>query len=74
MSIKQDILAGLSALKGDDAERARRSFRHFSPAQMQEQHGLSGQTRARILSDYEAQERRIDKAIAWVKANVPDKA
>lgn len=58
----------LLALKSDDTYRARRAFGRYTPAQMQEQHGESGKTRAQILNEYEAYDARVDAAIKWVEA------
>ena len=61
-------IRALSNLLNDSSARARAAFRGYTPEQMQEQYGLSGQTRARILADYEAQDDKIERAILWVKA------
>jgi len=65
---KATVLQALSQMRGDDLYRARHAFQGMTPAQMKEQHGLSGKTRAEILAGYEAWERKIDEAEAWVKS------
>ncbi|HYB97530.1 MAG TPA: hypothetical protein VEC57_00155 [Candidatus Limnocylindrales bacterium] len=61
-------IQALSYLKGDDTARARAAFRGMTPQQMQEEHGVSGRTRAQILASYEAHDAKVDAAIAWVTA------
>lgn len=65
---KELAMRALSAMRGDELPRARAAFRNFTPLQMQEPHGQSGETRAQILADYELHEARIQAAIDWVKA------
>jgi len=65
---KQLAIQALEQMRGDDLYRARAAFRNCTPAQMQEQYGESGKTRAKIIEGYEAYESRIDAAIAWVKS------
>ena len=60
-------IAALANAKGDDTARARAAFRGLSDEAMQEQHGMSGKTRAQILAEYEAHDKRIDAAICWVR-------
>jgi hypothetical protein len=61
-------IAALERYKGDDTQRARAAFRGMSTAEMHEQHGRSGKSRARILADYVEYDERVDAAIAWVKS------
>ncbi len=68
-TIKQTILAALQQARGDDTARAKQCFRFCSPAQMQEEFGMSGKTRAEVLAEYEASDREIDTAIEWTKTN-----
>lgn len=65
---KAVILRALSQHRGDDFERASMAFRGLSPAQMQEQHGASGQTRQSILDGYRDHVDAIAAAVAEVKA------
>jgi hypothetical protein len=65
---KKTVLAALERARGDDLARARIAFRNRTPAQMQEQYGLSGKTCAQIVAEYEEHEAEINEAIAWVKA------
>ncbi len=58
----------LRALRGDDTYRAKVAFRNMTEKQMNEQHGHSGMTRAELLAQYEANDAKIDAAIAWVSA------
>ena len=60
-------IRALRALRSDDTAKAKAAFRDMTPKQMQEQHGKSGMTRAEILAGYEANDARIDAAIAWVQ-------
>ena len=62
-------IRALLQMKGDDTNRARAAFRHFSPKDMQKEHGQSGKTRATILAEYEARDAKIDAAIEWVRSN-----
>jgi len=59
-------LKALRAYHGDDYERARMAFAWLSPAQMQEQHGHSGETRQEILDGYRQHAETIDQAIAEI--------
>ena len=69
MNSHQELaIRALENMKGDDLYRAKRAFSGYTPKEMQEQHGQSGQTRQQILDEYEAQNRKVDEAIAWVKA------
>ena len=65
---KELAIRALQNMKGDDTYRARAAFRYFSEAQMREQHGMSGKTRAQILAEYEAHDAKVDAAIAWVRS------
>lgn len=53
--------------KGDDLERARRSFHGMSSRQLDEQHGQSGRTRRQILQEYEAERALYLQAAALVE-------
>ena len=64
-------IAALRAYRGDDLERAKLAFCRYTPLQMQEPHGESGQTRAELLAGYEAHRKEIDGAIAWLMAVKP---
>lgn len=57
----QRAVDALKLMKGDDAQRVRNAFRAMTPAQMNEQHGSSGKTRAEILRDYEVREAQIPR-------------
>lgn len=64
---KKLAIKALGYMMGDDLARARAAFRHYTPEQMQIQHGDSGKTRAEILAEYEAHEAKVKAAIDWVK-------
>ena len=49
----------------DNAARARAAFKNHTPAQMQEQHGESGRTRAEILYVYEEHLLDCEHAMQW---------
>ena len=69
MNAHQDLaIRALQNMKGDDLYRAKRAFSGYTQREMQEQHGQGGKTRQQILDEYEAHNRRVDEAIAWVKA------
>ncbi len=57
----------LMRMKGDDLPRAKRTFRNFTEAQMQEPLSTGRHTRAQILRDLQAEEDRINDAIQWVR-------
>ena len=68
MNSHQDLaIRALTDMKGDNTIRARAAFRGMTPKQMEEVHGYSGKTHAEILAEYEAHDRRVDQAIAWIK-------
>jgi len=62
------ILSALGHYRGDDLERARACFKVYSPAEMQRQHGQSGETRQQILDAYQRHVDRVERAIACIKA------
>jgi len=64
---KELAIRALENMKGDDTFRARAAFCGFTQQEMQEEHGLSGKTRAQILSEYEAHDAKVLAAINWVK-------
>ncbi len=59
---KDTIRRALENYRGDDFERATAAFRGFTPGQMMQEHGQSGQTRMAILAGYEAHVRRVERA------------
>jgi len=65
---KKLVLQGLSTLRGDNLERAEMAFRGLSVAQMQEQHGQSGETRQAILDGYREHVEAVEAAIEEVTA------
>jgi hypothetical protein len=65
---KQLAIQALEQMRGDDLYCARLAFRAYAPAQMAEQHGQSGKTRAEILAGYEAHDVKVTAAIGWVMA------
>ena len=65
---RETTLHALENARGDDLARARHAFRGLTPQRMGEQYGESGKTRAEIVAGYEAHEREIDAAIAWVRS------
>lgn len=65
---KELAIRALNNLCGDNLERAQHAFRGMTDAQMNEQHGFSGKTRAEILAEYEAYRAEVDAAIKWVMA------
>ena len=60
-------IRALENMGSDNTYRARAAFRNYTPEQMQEQYGQSGQTPAQILAGYEAHDAKVDAAIKWVK-------
>ena len=68
LEVKNTILSALAQYRGDDLERAKAAFRGCSPAQMQEQYGASGKTRAEIVADYQRHADRVSAAVAAIKA------
>lgn len=73
MGIQHKNLArrALQNMLGDDAIRARNAFAGMSVEQMRQQHGLSGKTRAEILTDYEDHEAKVKAALAWLEGVQP---
>lgn len=65
---KETTIRALTNMRGDDTIRARRAFGDMSAEEMNKQHGRSGKTRAEILSEYEARDREIDAALAWIRS------
>lgn len=65
---KRMVLDGLSRLRGDDYERAERAFRQFTPTEMADMHGESGQTRQQILNGYRDHVKAVEAAVTEVKA------
>ena len=65
--VKDTILAALAAYRGDTYERALRSFRGLTPAQMDAPYGRSGETCRQVLARYKAYADRVDAAAAWVR-------
>jgi len=68
---QKTAIQALDQMRGDDTYRAKSAFRHFTPQQMQEEHGNSGKTRAQVIADYESHDKKCDEAIEWVKAQKP---
>ena len=66
--VKQTIVAALMQYRGDNFARASQAFRGYTPDQMAQQHGLSGETRQAVLDGYREHVERVDRAIAEVKA------
>jgi hypothetical protein len=60
-------IKALRQMAGDDLYRARVAFAGYTPEQMSEPHGESGQTRAAILAGYELREANVKAAIAWLE-------
>lgn len=56
----------LERMRGDDLARAEIQFRNFTPDQMKEQWGHSGQTCQEVLDGYRLRNAEIDYAIQWV--------
>ncbi len=67
MTPKEYVLSVMRNAQGDNLERATNAFRGLSPAQMEEQHGQSGQTRHQILEEYHEQRRLHQAAIDWLR-------
>lgn len=65
---KELAIRALRNMQGDDLYRARAAFRNMTLEQMREQHGQSGKTRMQIIDEYEAADREIGEAIAWVES------
>lgn len=62
--IVKHIKNALKISKGDDLERAERSFKGTD---LTEQHGQSGQTRGEILEGYIKRERLHQESTDWVE-------
>lgn len=60
----ETLRRALGNYRGDDLYRARAAFRDMTPEKMAEEHGQSGRTRAEIIAEYEAHERKCDDAAA----------
>ncbi len=56
----------LEQYRGDDIYRAKSAFRNLTADQMQRQYGQSGKTCAEILAGYEAHEKKVNDALAWL--------
>lgn len=67
MSHLEVIERALQQYKGDDAERARRSFSKYTPDEMQQVYAM-GKTRAEVLAGYEKHEAEVEAALAWVRS------
>jgi len=65
--IRETIITALQNHRGDDYERARRSFANCSNGQMQEKYGASGMTRRQILDGYKHHVDLVDAAIEYVQ-------
>lgn len=61
------IIRILSNMLGDDLHRARHAFAKCTPEEMEQEYGVSGQTRTEIIKAYEAEDAEIKQAIEWVK-------
>lgn len=59
-------IQALNNAKGDDLYRAQMAFAGLGDAEMNQLHGLSGQTKREILDGYHQHERKINSAIDWV--------
>ena len=68
MTPKETVLQALSHYRGDNTLCAMSAFKNCTPAQMREQYGQSGETRAQILAGYLEHDKRVDAAIAWIRA------
>ena len=64
---KEVIKSALRQHEGDDLERAKNAFRHCTQAQMQEEYGQSGKTRAQIVAEYEAHRAEVTTALSWLE-------
>lgn len=60
-------IAALEQTRGDNTGRALAAFRGMTPRQLDQEHPNSGKTRREILAAYQAHDRKVDGAIAWVK-------
>jgi hypothetical protein len=65
---KQFVVNVLEQMRGDDLQRARFRFRHYTEEQMNKPYGQSDRTPVEILAMYEAHETQVNAAIAWVKS------
>lgn len=64
---QQLAIRALQERKGDNTVRARREFKGLSQAEMNEVYGYSRKTRNEVVREYEAHDKAIDEAIAWIK-------
>ena len=60
-------IEALEQMKSEDLARCRRAFRSYTPEEMQEEYGNSGDTCAEVLAGYERADAKIQAAINWVK-------
>jgi hypothetical protein len=64
--VNKDIIEAVRTQLGnaqDNLHRARAAFRYCTAAELQEQHGQSGQTRAQIVDGYADEVKRWQKAL-----------
>jgi hypothetical protein len=63
---KQVAIKALRKSKSDDLYRAKHYFKGYTDKQMNEPYGYSEKTPNQMLVEYEAHEKSIDEAIAWL--------
>lgn len=64
---QQLALQALENMRGDDLYRAQMAFAGMTDKELNEQHGESGKTRLQIIQEYKDHDRRVAKAIQWLK-------
>jgi hypothetical protein len=64
---KEMAIQALERMRGDDLYRARAAFSRKSPAEMNREYGMSGQTCAQILAGYEKRDAEVTAAIKWIE-------
>lgn len=67
MTPRQTLRAAIRQYRSDDLERAQFAFYGLKPAQMAEQFGESGKTRAEILAEYQQHARNCTEALEWLE-------
>lgn len=70
-TIRKTLLDALDVYQSDSLERAEFAFRGFTPAQMAQQYGQSGQTRQEVLDGYRQHRAIVTTAREWVE-NQPE--
>jgi len=68
--VRNLILQGLGAIRGDDLEWAQRAWGELPESAMGLQYGASGKTRRQLLEECQKHAEAVDRAAEWVKKNL----